>query len=264
MKHIVIFEDEGRSLTVPGKSGLPVSRLLQTNPYGIEVWFSCGSSNLGSEISAHVSRLKGKYDFEILAFLDYAPDNRSLDVLYSVLLDSIDSDVSDFVHIIPVMCTEYYVLKFLEKFDYLRYQSNLVDVFKILLNKNFDRYIDLGRSLFRGMSNIPTNIENSYKLLLNSQERRCMMNNSGSCRFYSESCKDCTVVGCEFAGSGLTLLEKAVCILATFPRFHVVSKRHYNMLVRFGFNPIKTDINDLIADLLEEREGYAVLFDNRK
>ena len=192
MKKAVIFEDN---------PDVFISKLLQTNTSGVDMFFSKGCGKLPNKLAEVV---KDGYK-EIYIFIDLVPDNERTRVAYNNLakenlkriylsdkrkrFSNIDLSSIDY-YVIPIFCIEYIVLKCIESNSYGRERDHeyLRDILSNI--KKVYETID-GETL-----------ERKFKAILNGGKiSRCftdtsVLENSVTGKFYREDC-DCSKWGCE-------------------------------------------------------------------
>lgn len=218
MSYYFIFEDSENT---------PVSQMLKHSYNGDRIYFSNSGTRLGKKIKG-VRNLVGSNGNIFLGFLDVVPNNRNTVNLYNRFCDSF-SDY-DNVFIIPILCIEYIVLKFLCNENILPYKENellLIEDIVKAQNWNFPKGV-LPKSDKHGGT-----MERVYKHILNDHSPSCLINISPQDKeksieygkFYKEDCKcnNCTL--CQY-----TLSKKAEGIYCTLPIFDVPDETYKSIL----------------------------------
>ena len=257
MRHIVIFEDSGKSLSGSNKRNVEsrLGNLLSSSSYGVEAFFSCGSRNIGEEIIAVVSDcVRGGDKAEILVYLDVLPGNNASIKLYYSLENLVKGISGVNVDIIPVVCTEYVVLSYLESYGMLRVKPVYENLKTVLLGRDYTTYFSELGTLYKG--SFPKGLEKAYKYLLESVTDVCMRNSSLSVGkkglFYSKGCDECSESYCRNCGrKDLSLKVKAECILAFFPCFLSVNESHERYLESIGLDFKRADVDKVKEEFME-------------
>lgn len=202
---IVLFEDNVL---------LPISKLLVNNmKIGDKFRFSGGVSGIKKELM--------NIDEDVLIYFDLVPDNKGTHDQLLRQIEYITLTLSHKVYIVPIICIEYIVTKFVAKYmREKRINGQLCDSL-IIGNKdfNYDNLYSINKNKL--------NLEKRYKHLL-SKFGNCFINvnrqiknkHEDECLFYKRNCAECECkvndCACDL---DLLMLEKANLIYTMLPAF---------------------------------------------
>lgn len=218
----------------------PSSVLLRHSYNGDNILFAGGggSSNMFKAIEECKNASK---DITIIAFFDLPPNNEKAYRNYEALLERLlESDYTD-VYIVPIVCIEYYILKFLIKNKYLMIDNKYVELVASLITS-----FDYNNKMVKEFVNInnyrKSSLEHVYKELLTflALKSKCMLNytphdNKGHIIddsfhgvFYKRDCT-CDRKFCK-SDCHVSLKEKAERLYAELPIFDVIDNEHRNFI----------------------------------
>lgn len=209
--NFVIYEDGADA---------PVSRCLAENSdEHVKIVFTRGNWN----ISNYVLSLT-KDDFAI-AFLDMPPNNGSMCEIFDLILEETKDCECEFI-LIPVVCTEYYVLKCFVSEDCFK-NVLYVDLYRMLVQR-FVWQDALPYIIKAGIveDGKPKSIEKIYKAILNNVKYECLRNKSGKGAFYVKECSSCQDISaaepwrmCSLDKRFWPLQKRAVQLYVSFPAY---------------------------------------------
>lgn len=213
---------------------MPISQALKSSYNGSNIYFSNGNDNLAEKM--HECLQKG-YDY-VIGFIDLSPDN---ELVFNVRLEAVqyfaDNNIMNSVALIPLICTEYKVLRVLDKLNCLFISNNYISVWN---------NIKAGRR--HGISG--KTLEQVCKEVLGASRRPCQRNtNNGKMGgiFYTSSCTDCYRHCYNFSKS-----YKSEWIYSGLPCFNVMSDKHKKLMEEYGIAVGTASL----ADILVENETY--------
>lgn len=201
---------------------MPISQALKMSYNGDNIYFSEGNEFLAEKMHECI---KSGYSF-VIGFMDYPPDNEYIkDDYENAISYLIDNDLIDKTLLLPIVCTEFYVLLVLDHLGCLDLGQAAIPVWaRVRVGRQHDL---AGHSL-----------EKVCKWILGESVRPCQRNtNKGKLggMFYKIDCLECwrhcleleKVYKCEWIYSGL-------------PYFDVVSEEH-----RILMNSLKIPLNSV-------------------
>lgn len=209
---------------------MPISQALKLSYNGANVYFSGGNDFLAEKM--HECIMLG-YSF-VIGLIDYPPDNPYVRITYEDAIKYlVRNDLIENALLLPVVCTEFYVLLVLEHLKC------------ITLGKN---YIDVWERIKKGKQHLVSNksLEKVCKSVLGSSSRDCQRNtNRGRMGglFYTLDCTNCSKHCFDF-----TKGFKDEWIYSGLPCFDVVSAEHKALIQSYDI-PLKTlDKTQLIME----------------
>jgi len=213
---------------------MSISKLIKANKFnGDSFIFSSGNNNLFGTLSTIYNT-----DDRFYIFYDLSPDNNVLISKYSVLINQIENEISNFndnVWVIPIICTEYIVLKMLLTYKYinedLSYAINNID-YKRLKIEYKQRYME------RCYKQILKSLDNQFHNINESSNHN--INNEGA--FYRTDNTD--------------LKSERICF--SYPIMNIVSDDHKEYLSSINMNISKKDLEQLKQEI---NTFYDNLFD---
>ncbi len=160
----LLFEDNENS---------PSSILLKHSMHGDSIYFSGGVTQL-------LSKLKSIYTAQDTVFVmhDMSPNNRWTIKFYDGFVQEIKSNQQKYngVYIVPIVCIEYYLCKFLNKYGYLYIKnSELSELVKAIVDEPFD-YSRVPSNILN-ITKLRNSLEKMYKYIVKNQAMICMHNN---------------------------------------------------------------------------------------
>ena len=216
----------------------PSGILLRNSYNGDNILFAGGgnSSNMFKSIENCIDN-----NTKVIVFFDLPPNNEKVYKNYEALLDKLlESDYTE-VYIIPIICIEYYILKFLVENKYLVIDDKNVEIVNNLIfsfdysNEKVQRFINY--SDYRKSS-----LEHVYKDLLKFlvSRSKCMLNStqynsngdivedSFHGVFYKSNCT-CDRKFCR-SNCYASLKEKAERLYTELPIFDTLDDMHISFL----------------------------------
>ena len=209
-----------------------MSKLLINNTdIGKEIMFSRGASSIHNVIN--------NINEDALIYFDLVPDNEKSIEQLRIQIDCIESVFKYRAYIIPIICIEYFVVKFINKYVKNR-EIKGTDLNKLLLeNSDFDY------DLLYALNKNDLSIEKRYKsLLYDITKSHCLVNkqsNEDKRYFYRYNCKDCSCYSTDCYGFELfDLKSKANLIYSALPAI-ISNSCNEEIINTFGldFNRIK-------------------------
>lgn len=239
----LLFED---------KEDTPSSILLKKSMYGENIYFSGGCH----QIIRQIKILKSDEKDIIYVFYDVSPNNEFTVKYYKNLVYEVKADIGlrKSVHVVPIVCIEYYLCKFLYKYGYLYTKNNKV---QILIDKlvNEFKYEDVAQDIIKGVG-ASDSLEKIYKYIIKNLGLQCLHNSleyesdgknrkANSLRgiFYIRDCI-CDRKYCRIDSTD-SLQFKAERFYTSLPVFVVVSKEHEYKLSEYGISIDSIDNNEL-------------------
>lgn len=150
----------------------PSSILLKHCGYGNNIYFSDGSSNL-------FNKLKEIYEEadNIIVFFDVPPNNKLAVKSYYNFIDIVKRELPYYknISVIPIICIEYYICKFLRAYDYLYTKNTVVSEMVKYAVVDF-RYEEILKVLPLNNKKARQTIEKVYKYIIANLELPCMRN----------------------------------------------------------------------------------------
>ncbi len=156
MSNYFIFEDNVNS---------PVSHLLGSSSNGESYIFSGGSYNILNTVMSVYTR-----EDEFYVFFDVVPNNVRTKEAYEILRLTVQGNKLLNIHIIPIICVEYYVLRMLTTYNYVstnKWINGVIFDFDFGVFTNYVTKIGCNPS-----------IERVCKTLLKNLHKVCMRNES--------------------------------------------------------------------------------------
>ena len=181
----LLFEDDEK---------VPISMLLNNCYNGGNIFFSGGCDKLLNKALA----IQNPGD-KIIIYYDVAPNNVKTVKGYRDLYKTIKSKNIKDIIVVPIICIEYIVVKYLYKYKQLSIPDSYKDVEKYLIkNLNWNYYVNNCKT----NTYIESSIEHFYKIVLSQiQRQRCKRNSHkyskdgrtidksyGSGKFFYENC----------------------------------------------------------------------------
>jgi len=223
---------------------MPISKAFKCSYNGANVFFSSGNRKL-------YTLMQQKYDDGytlVIGFMDLPPDNIIARHDFEEALQCIEDDgLVDNLVLLPVICTEYLVLRLLDVKGWLSLGRNALVIWnRICDNKP------------HGVAN--KSLEKVCKAVIGESRKDCQRNtNAGSGgRFYTSSCVDCY----KHCYASLSLEEKVEWIYSCLPCFDVVSREHEVYLRSFGIMPERVGrtalTSAIMGDLVKIYSAYSM------
>lgn len=201
---IYLFEDDENT------SSSRLFRFAYGNERTKDFIYSFGN---GKMLSKCESLLRSS-DEDIVAFVDMSPDNVELRKIYNKLAriakKFVKSDGSVRLHVIPIICAEYYMIKLLDVVGLL--SSTFIDI-----DKCEDNSVDIDRLRKDACSEIIKNYEKYCKDVLKIKAADCAKSNSIRKDKYNKFYDlDCECESCRMNCYGMILREKSVNLLKQY------------------------------------------------
>lgn len=241
-----IFEDNDST---------PSSLLLKASYNGDNIIFANGGC--AANILKSIERYK---DCELIVFFDLPPNNEHAYRNYEKLVDIvIDREYN--VHIIPILCIEYFILRFLIQCHYLPVGEKYVELVTDLVF-DFNYSSNYVQDFVRVNSYRSASLEHVYKdlLITLTNKSKCMLNciqhdKSGNIVydshygiFYTADCK-CEPKFCRINCSA-KLQEKAEQFYTKLPIFCTVNNSHATYLNKLGIKTKEENFESLYDDVI--------------
>lgn len=236
-----IFEDSEQS---------PSSKLLRSCYNGDNIYFSSGGK--ANKILQVVNNCRMKDEkCVIVIFFDLPPNNRYTYINYEVLLDKILTEGYVNVYVIPIICIEYYILKFLIGYNYLVPTDKQKELIKNLIT-GFDYKSEVVQKFVNKNSYRKNSLEHVYKELLKELaiNSKCMLNkqstennNNFYGKFYKENC-NCDRHFCRInCNDNLSL--KAERLYSKLPGFVLIDETHRTLFSKMDIPVVHISLNEL-------------------
>ena len=248
MRSLFLFEDNPNS---------PSSVLLKNCIKGRDIYFSKGNVFLLNWIEY----LCKDNDCFLYVFMDVPPNREDLISYYHYVRQTINrSKHKSNVMLIPIVCIEYYLSKYLYKYGYLdKLKGPLASDMLNYLVKDFDySKIDFSKVKSDNTRNsITESLEKLYKYVMNSHVKRCLVNSfkyKGSntvnrdmnCLdgiFYDRDCA-CDERYCKICCRD-SLAKKAELFYCSLPVFIISDNEHRNTIDNYNVEYTEISNNDL-------------------
>lgn len=229
MSNYFIFEDNANS---------PVSHLLASSSNGESYIFSGGSYSVLKTVMSVYTK-----EDEFYVFFDVVPNNVRTKEAYEILRLSVQENKLLNIHIIPIICVEYYVLRMLTTYNYVSTDESINEVVF-----NFDLGVFTNYVTKIGCN---PSVERVCKTLLRSLHKVCMRNESSKQNplyglFYMQDC-ECDERYCSI-GCRDCLRLKAERMCCTLPVFDVENEDKKSNLEGIGINTVEVTISDAIKE----------------
>ena len=233
-KHIFVFEDN---------PDMSVSRLISKQSYnGNNICFTSGNTGIFEKLQS----IYNQQDIFII-FYDISPENKILITRYHSLIESIRMEIDNYsenVYLLPVICTEYSVIKALITYGYidrtLEYALDDLDYERI-------------KKEFRQRT-----LEKAYKQMLISLDKQFHNINE-------VDSKDKKDEGSFYRSGNVKL--KAEQFWASLPLTYIISDEHKNYLENNGiikgteaFEEIEKELNGFFDDVFNKANVKRVYF----
>lgn len=227
---------------------MPISRALNMSFNGSSVYFSEGNERLASCMH---TQLKKGYDL-VIGFMDLPPDNISVKKEFKNAIKYFKRyNILDSVLLVPVVCTEYFVLNALDSIKALDLGINVEPIWERI--KAGEKHGVPSKSL-----------ERVCKDILGGPSKECQRNTSKGLlggKFYTSSCGDC-YKHCY----PMSLIYKCELLYTELPCFDVVSDEHSQLLTSLGFKAhmrTREEIMNKVSSFMKslyELYGYECYF----
>jgi hypothetical protein len=246
-----IFEDSDNT---------PSSKLLKSCYNGDNISFSNGGK--ASKIFRLIKRYKElDASCTIIVYFDLPPNNKFVYTNYELLIDFIDDENFDKVYVVPIICIEYYIIKFLVINNYVKLKETDIGLINNLIN-NFDYSDVIVKDFIESSSYNSKSLEHVYKSLLSrlASRQRCLRNSfnyleSGIIddssllgKFYIMDCC-CERKYCKPNCTGY-LSDKAERLYIELPIFDVIDNNHAVILHNLGIVFKSKDLESLFNDVI--------------
>lgn len=218
-----VYEDKGLSLYSGNIDCTPSSQLLLKCECGSDISFSCGAPLFEDELIACARKYENA---QIVGFFDAPPGNSAAKRKYNIIVhrSEVLSEYRNRIVVIPVICTEYFILKSLNQVGTLRLNNQYLSLYNELENMNFSMYRELKFS----------SLEKAYKSILSSSILRCCINKSDLGKYYKESCV--CMDSCSVISQDISLKDKANLLYISFPCFNSSGDVFNAYLNSLGYN----------------------------
>lgn len=161
----------------------PSSILLKSSYNGKNIHFTSG--NLESNILNKIESLIDENDnCTLVVFYDLPPNNKVIYNNYERPVDRVIENNYDDVHIVPIICIEYYLIKFLVLYNYIPINNKNIELINNLVisfdytNSSVINFVN--KDTYRKNS-----LEHVYKQLLSYLiKSKCMLNYSKTNNLY--------------------------------------------------------------------------------
>lgn len=238
-----IFEDSEES---------PSSKLLKSCYDGADIYFSGGGN--AEKIQRVIDNcLEEDKECKIIVFFDLPPNNRSVYVNYEALLARLLENYTN-VYVIPIMCIEFYLLKFLLDYRYIILTEEQQELTENLIF-NFDYKNSHVQEFINKNAYRINSLEHAYKELLRElvNKSKCMLNkqeaqsNTFHGKFYVEDCS-CDKKFCKIdCRDNLGL--KAERFYSELPIFILKDKEHKKLFSTFQIDYEQVSLDTLFDDI---------------
>lgn len=235
----------------------PSSMLLKHSYCGDSIYFSGGCHQILSKLM----EIKDASDVVII-FYDVSPNNKYTVKYYNSLVQDIKSNPAVYgsVCIIPIICIEYYICQFLNKYGYMCIKNkNIQNLVEAIVTKFDYREIP---SQIASIQKLNMSLEKMYKYIVNNQDMKCLLNvgtydngirvKSLSGKFYEDDCS-CERKYCKINCKDSISL-KVERLYTELPVFPVKSDEHRELLKSFGINVVykgSKEVRACIQDLYD-------------
>lgn len=229
MSNYFIFEDNVNS---------PVSHLLASSSNGESYIFSGGSYNILKTVMSVYTK-----EDEFYVFFDVVPNNVRTKEAYEIFRLTVNEKKLSNVHVIPIICIEYYVLRMLTTYNYI---SNNELIRGVVFNFDSGAFTNYVTKIGCNPS-----VEKVCKTMLRNLHKVCMHNESREKNplyglFYMQDCK-CEERYCSVSFRDcLKLKSERMC--CTLPVFDVENKDKKTNLEGIGINTVEVTISDVIRE----------------
>lgn len=242
----IIFEDNINS---------PSSCLLKSSYNGSNIDFTCGN-NINKMIKT-LNKYKG---YKSIIFFDFPPNNERVYKNYEKLVDYIVSNNISDVHIVPIICIEYYIIKFLVDNNYLKVEDKDKDLISNLIydfdysNKSVNKFISHFDYRLNSLEHVYKDLlrllVNKYRCMLNSNKYNSdgTLSDSYYGSFYTKDCA-CDRKFCR-SNCSSSLSEKAERFYCTLPIFDVIDDNHKLVLESLNINFKDKDLSSLYDEII--------------
>lgn len=232
----LVYEDLGPSEYLNKFSDAsPLSKLLLSVSDFRFMSFSCGAPLFEHEIFSCLNKYP---DSHIIGFFDAPPDNYYALKRYKDINTLLESNFG-FVTIIPVICSEYFMLRSLDELGLLNLGGYFLALYDDLKTEKFDVY---EKSRYK-------TLEKAYKAILGSVIGGCCVNkvnNVGAYYIDECPCND----KCSLINRNISVREKAYNLYSNFPCFWCFSEELRSYIESSGFLLNNVDLEEVkIAEI---------------
>lgn len=225
----------------------PSSILLKNSMHGDNIYFASGNSQV-------LNKLKSIYNDgdTVFIFFDVSPNNKWTIKFYNNIVQTIKgSKQYKNIYIIPIICIEYYICKFLKEYNYIVIKNEVIkQLANAIIGDTFD-YSKIPMSILK-VNKLNNSLEKMYKHILSNQAMKCMNNKNDDSydlygMFYKCDCR-CERKYCSINCTD-SLEIKSERLYTSLPVFAVSSPEHREIINRLGIHISNIDINDIYKEV---------------
>ena len=249
MRYLYLFEDDKDS---------PSSVLLKACEKGKDIYFTGGNAYLAQ----HAIRLAKLENVFVYVFMDLPPNRDDIirdyhDLRYDLKVEH----KLDNVEIIPIVCIEYYICRYLMKYEYnIRYVgAQAINLYEYIVKTFCYSKVDFSLTTSKTTREyIESSLEHAYKYILSKAHMMCVRNkydyidktktikkgNSPKGMFYDRDC-NCNYIGC-ISKSRDSLKVKAEKLYSMLPVFsYDIESDYKSRLERLGIQIEEITLDDI-------------------